>query len=64
MQQTTWAAHDYDDCTIVTITGEGSLITALDVLASFRSVCGARRRIIVDPTCVTFIDSIGAGRVN
>jgi anti-sigma B factor antagonist len=61
MQRTTWTAHDSDDCTVVAITGELTLGTAADVLAGLRAICGARRRIIVDLTGVTFIDSIGLG---
>jgi anti-anti-sigma factor len=61
LQQTTWAAHDYDDCTVVAITGELSLSTAPALLEWFRGVCGARRRIIADLTGVTFIDSVGLG---
>jgi anti-sigma B factor antagonist len=54
-------ARDADGCTVVVITGELTLTTAADVLARLRTVCGARRRIILDLTGVTFIDSIGVG---
>jgi anti-anti-sigma factor len=60
MQQTGWAAYDCD-CPVVAIAGEVSVSTAPDVLAGFRGVCGARRRIVVDLTGVTFIDSVGLG---
>jgi len=56
-----WTAFDYDDCTVVALAGEVSLDTAPEVLAGLRSVCGARRRIVVDLTAVTFIDSVGLG---
>jgi anti-sigma B factor antagonist len=56
-----WTAFDCDDCTVVAIAGELSLDTAPDVLAGLRSVCGARRSIVVDLTAVTFIDSVGLG---
>jgi anti-sigma B factor antagonist len=61
MQPTSWSAYDCGDCTILAITGEICLGTAPDLLAGFRSVCGARRRIVVDLTGVTFIDSVGLG---
>jgi anti-sigma B factor antagonist len=61
VQETTWTVADQDDCTVVAVTGEVSLDTAPDLLAAFRSVCGARRRIVVDLTGVTFIDSVGLG---
>jgi anti-sigma B factor antagonist len=56
-----WTAFDCADCTVVAIAGEVSLDTAPDVLAGLRSVCGARCRIVVDLTAVTFIDSVGLG---
>jgi anti-sigma B factor antagonist len=59
MQPTSWSAYDRGDCTVLAITGEICLGTAPDLLASFRSVYGARRRIVVDLTGVTFIDSVG-----
>jgi anti-sigma B factor antagonist len=54
-------AFDRDDCTVVALAGELSLDTAPDVLEGLRSVCGARCRIVVDLTAVTFIDSVGLG---
>jgi anti-sigma B factor antagonist len=61
MARTTCTARDVDGCTVVAITGEVAVNTSADVLAGLRSVCGARRWIIVDLTGVTFIDSIGLG---
>jgi anti-sigma B factor antagonist len=61
MPRPTCTARDADGCTVVAITGDMTLDTAADVLAGLRSVCGARCRIILDLTGVTFIDSIGLG---
>jgi anti-anti-sigma factor len=54
-------ARDTDGCTVVAITGDVALDTAAEVLACLRSVSGARCRIILDLTGVTFIDSVGLG---
>jgi anti-sigma B factor antagonist len=61
MQQAAWTVHDRNDCTVVAITGELEVSTAPELLARFHRVCGARRRIVVDLTGVTFIDSLGLG---
>jgi anti-sigma B factor antagonist len=56
-----WTAFDRDDCTVVALAGELSLDTAADLLVGLCRVCGARCRVVVDLTAVTFIDSVGLG---
>jgi anti-anti-sigma factor len=59
--QAAWTVHDLDNCTVVAISGKLDLSAAPKMLAGFHSVCGARRRIVVDLTGITFIDCIGLG---
>jgi anti-sigma B factor antagonist len=54
-------SYDLDDCTVVAVTGEIDSSSAHQLRDALRTVAGARSRIIIDMTGVTFTDSTGLG---
>jgi anti-sigma B factor antagonist len=59
MERPTYSAYDLEDFTVVVV--EGDISSAAELRQLLHTVSGARSRIAVDLTGVTFIDTTGLG---